>query len=228
MFLTATAQAIQDNSTNISGMSDDLKGAIITAMVTGIISIIGFIVTNMSMRKSFKNELAMQRDSTALEKMASIPYEALNFYDIIMRLNQVNKEYEKHCVQNPTKAQLVEKKRIEKEKLEIENVFLDKMNYLYNTIYAYGSPTAIKIVSKMQSLNYILGETASEDEKLQVLACMVLLATQVKKDVTTVVVNPRYWFEMRITDYHIRHEKINISVNKMVKELELDKDFMIE
>lgn len=47
-------------------MSDDLKGAIITAIVTGIISIIGFIVTNLSMRKSFKNELIQQRDNLAL------------------------------------------------------------------------------------------------------------------------------------------------------------------
>ena len=57
-----------------SGMSDDLKGAIITALVTGIISIIGFIVTNASMKKNFKNELKRQRDSVALEKMSTMPY----------------------------------------------------------------------------------------------------------------------------------------------------------
>lgn len=51
-------------STNSHMMSDDLKGAIITAVVTGFISIIGFIVTNLSMRKNFKNELIKQRDST--------------------------------------------------------------------------------------------------------------------------------------------------------------------
>ena len=33
--------------------SDDLKGAIITAVVTGIVSIIGFIVTNASIKKKF-------------------------------------------------------------------------------------------------------------------------------------------------------------------------------
>lgn len=38
-------------------MSDELKGAIITAIVTGIISIIGFVVTYNSMKKNFKNEL---------------------------------------------------------------------------------------------------------------------------------------------------------------------------
>lgn len=35
-------------------MSDDLMGAIITALVTGIISLIGFVVTNVSMKKNLK------------------------------------------------------------------------------------------------------------------------------------------------------------------------------
>ena len=42
----------------INNMSDDLKGAVITAIVTGTISIVGFIVTYNSMKKNFKNELA--------------------------------------------------------------------------------------------------------------------------------------------------------------------------
>lgn len=62
-------------------MSDDLKGAIITAIVTGVISIIGFIVTNMSMRRNFKNELIQQRDSLALEKMATMPFKVLDMMD---------------------------------------------------------------------------------------------------------------------------------------------------
>ena len=32
-------------------MSDDLKGAIVTTLVTEMISIVGFIVTNVSMKK---------------------------------------------------------------------------------------------------------------------------------------------------------------------------------
>lgn len=44
MCLLSTAINLTNES---SGMSDDLKGAIITALVTGIISIIGFIVTNV-------------------------------------------------------------------------------------------------------------------------------------------------------------------------------------
>lgn len=47
-------------------MSDELKGAIITAIVTGIISIIGFVVIYNSMKKNFKNELEKEKTSTSL------------------------------------------------------------------------------------------------------------------------------------------------------------------
>lgn len=55
-------------------MSDELKGAIITAIVTGIISITGFVVTYNSMKKNFKNELEKEKTSVHIEKMSTIPY----------------------------------------------------------------------------------------------------------------------------------------------------------
>lgn len=51
-----------------------MKGAIITAIVTGIISIIGFVVTYNSMKKNFKNELEKEKTSVHIEKMSTIPY----------------------------------------------------------------------------------------------------------------------------------------------------------
>lgn len=212
---------------NVAVMSDDLKGVIITAIVTSIISIIGFIVTNTSMRKSFKNELMKQRDSVALEKMATIPYETLDFYDITVKFGRIDKELRKYAGNSLTRQQIIEKKKLEEEKKQIEIQLLERMNYLYNTIYAYGSPTAIKIVSKMQSTNYVLGENATEEEKMIILAYMILLASQVKKDVTAVVANPQNWLQMRITDYYIKHERIDTAINQVVDELSLDKKFKI-
>lgn len=46
--------AVVNSASEKTSMSDDLKGAIITALVTGMISIIGFIVTNTSMKKVLK------------------------------------------------------------------------------------------------------------------------------------------------------------------------------
>lgn len=72
-----------------NGMSDDLKGAIITALVTGVISIIGFIVTNISMKRNLKNELKRQRDNIALDKMSTMPYEVLVLMDEIIEPGKI-------------------------------------------------------------------------------------------------------------------------------------------
>lgn len=68
--LSAAVNLVNEKTT----MSDDLKGAIITALVTGMISIVGFIVTTTSMKKSFKNELKRQRDNVVLEKKLQEQY----------------------------------------------------------------------------------------------------------------------------------------------------------
>lgn len=62
-------------------MGDELKGAIITAIVTGIISIIGFIVTNHSMKKNFKNELLKEKTTVHIEKMSEMPLHILELME---------------------------------------------------------------------------------------------------------------------------------------------------
>ena len=176
-------------------MSDDLKGAIITAIVTGIISIIGFIVTNLSMRKNFKNELIQQRDSLALEKMATMPFRVLDLMDRM------------------TKA----KKNGWVEKNELKN-FQDIMN----EIYSYGSVEAISLVALMQKENYAANGNPDKMNYFRVMSSYVLLATQIKFDVTGTYVNPELWFRMRLTDFAENRENIKKENNKLVDELNLN------
>lgn len=176
-------------------MSDDLKGAIITAIVTGIISIIGFIVTNLSMRKNFKNELIQQRDSLALEKMATMPFRVLDLMDRM------------------TKA----KKNGWDEKNELKN-FQDIMN----EIYSYGSVEAISLVALMQKENYAANGNPDKMNYFRVMSSYVLLATQIKFDVTGTYVNPELWFRMRLTDFAENRENIKKENNKLVDELNLN------
>lgn len=176
-------------------MSDDLKGAIITAIVTGIISIIGFIVTNLSMRKNFKNELIQQRDSLALEKMATMPFRVPDLMDRM------------------TKA----KKNGWDEKNELKN-FQDIMN----EIYSYGSVEAISLVALMQKENYAANGNPDKMNYFRVMSSYVLLATQIKFDVTGTYVNPELWFRMRLTDFAENRENIKKENNKLVDELNLN------
>lgn len=185
---------------NASTMSDDLKGAIITALVTGVISIIGFIITNVSMRKSFSNELLKQRDSIALEKMATMPFEVLDLMD-----------------------RMINAKNGWNEKSELNN-----FKKMMNEIYSYGSEKAISLVALMQKENYIASGNVSKMDKFRVMSLYVLLATQIKHDVTGVYVNPDFWFKMRITDYEKHKEEIRNANNKLVKELDLSEKMKIE
>lgn len=186
-------------TTNAHGMSDDLKGAIITALVTGIISIIGFIITNISMRKNFKNELIKQRDSIALEKMSTMPYEVLDLMD-----------------------RIIKSKQSWNEKAELNN-----FKKMMNEIYSYGSEKAISLVALMQKENYAANGDISKMDKFRAMSLYVLLATQIKFDVTGTYVNPEFWFRMRITDFEKNRDEIKTANNKLVKELDLDKKLNI-
>lgn len=186
-------------SANTAGMSDELKGAIITALVTGIISIIGFIVTNISMRRSFKNELIKQRDSIALEKMATLPFEVLTLMD-----------------------RMIEAKNSRQQDSELRD-----FKKIMNEIYSYGSEKAISLVALMQKENYAANGDVNKMNKFRVMSSYVLLATQIKYDVTGTYVNPEFWFKMRITDYEKNKQEIRNANNNLVKELDLSKELKI-
>lgn len=66
-------------------MSDELVGVIITAIVTSVISIIGFIVTYNSMKRNFKQELEKEKTSVHIEKMSTVPY------DVLQLMNKITK-----------------------------------------------------------------------------------------------------------------------------------------
>lgn len=202
--MLSTAINVANGKTN---MSDDLKGAIITALVTGMISIVGFIVTNTSMKKSFKNELKQQRDNIALEKMSTMPYEVLVLMDEMIESGKIKND--------------VQKKR------NMEQNF-KHFKEIMNTIYSYGSEKAIGIVSLMQKENYAAnGNTACLD-KYRMISEYVLLATQIKYDVTEISVSPELWFQMRLTDYATNKDKFKDANNRLIDELSLRTEFKIQ
>lgn len=179
---------------NASGISDNLKGAIITALVTGIISVIGFVVTNISMRKNFANELFRQRDTIALEKMSTMPFEVLELLDRMMKA-----------------------KRNERD----QKAAFDGIEKILNVIYSYGSEKAISLVALMQKENYATKGDVSKLNRFRFMSSYVLLATQIKYDVTGVCINPELWLEMRIIDYEKNKIDFKRAINKLVDELDL-------
>ncbi|WP_238841990.1 hypothetical protein [Streptococcus mutans] len=76
-------------------MSENLISTLISVVATSIVSIVGFIITNLSLKRNFKNELEKNRDTVALEKMATIPYEVLSLFDDMMDTNSQGKVKQK-------------------------------------------------------------------------------------------------------------------------------------
>lgn len=196
---------LANNASQNAVVSDEIKGAIITALITGIISILGFIITYVSMKKSFKNELKKQRDSVALEKMSTMPFEVLVLMDEMINSNK--------CTNN-----------------QQNNNFDAAMNHfreIMNTIYSYGSEKAIRIVSTMQKENYAASGNTDNLDKYRLMSLYVLLATQIKYDVTEIAVCPQFWYEMRITDFSSNKSEFKKANNQLVKELKLNDEFKI-
>ena len=170
---------------------------LISVIVPGVISIVGYIITTISVNSSFKNELAKQKSNIHIDKMSTMPYEILRLMDKIQ-----------HNEYNEKKSQ-------------------ESISVLMNTIYSYGSKSAINLISSMQKENYQNLGTPDNAIGLRIMAFYALLATQIKYDVTGITVSPELWYQMKLTDYGSNKEQIMIENNKIVIEFNLNKDFII-
>ena len=196
---------ISISASALSTVSDEIKGALITTLITGIISIVGFIITYASMKKSFTNELKKQRDSVALEKMATMPFDVLTLLDEIINSAKTNTNGV-NCSMNTT---------------------LNYFTEIMNKIYSYGSQDAITIVATIQKENYATRENTNQFDQYRMISLFILLANQIKYDVTEIAVCPKLWFEMRMTDYTTNKAQFINANNIIVQELKLNKKFLI-
>lgn len=183
---------------NFYEMSDTIKAALISAMIPALISIIGFIATNRSVKRDFKNEILKQRNEIALNKMATMPMRILELLGTIIETGGQNEELAK------------------------------EFDGFMNEVYAYGSENAIALISKIQKDNMFFGDNVADRNLYELIAMYILLATQIKYDVTGIIVSPEKWYEMRMNDYEINREKMRLANNNVVKMFELNKQFYIK
>ena len=118
--------------------------------------------------------------------------------------------------------ELLEKMNKSQGQGDILNDFISLMN----TVYAYGSEKAILIAATMQKENYTLTNKGIYN-KYRVMSMYILLATQIKCDVTGIRVSPEFWLQMKITDYENNKSEFKKANNDIVEELNLEKSFYI-
>lgn len=75
--------------------------------------------------------------------------------------------------------------------------------------------------------NYAAMGNTEKMNKFRAMSSYVLLATQIKYDVTGTYVNPELWFRMGLTDFEKHKHNIIIENNKLVNELNLNSKMKI-
>lgn len=181
---------------------EEIIKTVISVTVPAIISIIGFIITYITLSRSYKHELSKQKNDIHIEKMSTIPYEVLTFLEEIFNFTSV-------------------------EELERSEEVLNKFKNILNTIYAYGSADAIKLASIMQRENFKNAKNSENTNQYKIMALYTLLATQIKYDVTNIAISPDLWYQMKVTDYDTGKNDIRIENNKLVNDLKLNNSFLI-
>ena len=171
--------------------------------IPAIISIAGFAITIYTLKKNFQNELVKQKVNIQLDKMAVMPYEIL---DLMQEMIDVGK----HKTSRSTQQKLKE-----------------KMDWIFSTIYAYGSSEAIHILAAMQSENYRNAAMPENADKYRIMAFYVLLTAQIRADITGEIVSPEEWFRLKITDFQTNREMIKEANNRLVKEFRLDNRYIM-
>lgn len=177
---------------------------IISICIPAIISIIGFVVTIFTLKKNFQNELAKQKANIQLEKMSVMPYEILALMQEMIDAGKQDNS------------------------IETQQKLKEKMNWIFSSIYAYGSSNAIYILSAMQSENYKNATMPEKVNKYRIMAFYVLLTVQIRADITGEIVSPEAWFKLKITDFHTNRDMIKAASNQLVKELDLDSRYIMK
>nr|WP_122012526.1 hypothetical protein [Maliibacterium massiliense] len=199
----------------------ELGQTLITAIIPAGVSIIGFVVTYFAMRKNFQRELKKEKISVTLNKMATAPEDVLTLYEHMMLPSRTDKEIKQFGLdERSSKA-----KELRRNCQQIQLNLPSEMKILFHKIFSYGTEKAISILATMQRENYLSDDQETGD-RFRMMAFYVLLAIQIKSDVTGEVICPKFWYEINLTDFHNNvdnYKGLMQANNKIVDELQLDK-----
>lgn len=179
-------------------LTSDNIVAILAACIPAVVTIVGFVVTYFLNKRNFKEEVHQAKVNATLEKISDLPYKILTLMDAMVQKGK-------------TKNQ--------------EQFNLKSFQEIMSLTFAYGSKEAIAIASSMQETNFLFNNEPNKVNKIEIIAYYILLACQVKYDLTGIKVNPEYWYRMKITDYKIMKKDLNEATNRVVEKLQLD-DFL--
>lgn len=166
------------------------------AIITVLITIVGFVITYFMTKKNFKDEIKMSKLALASEQIQSLPYDICQLMDAMIKGK------------------------------DDQNRALMEYGAILSKVLAYGSCDAVKITIKMQRMSYESANATSE-ERLPMLAAYSLLITQLKYDLTSEIISPESWFQLRMNDYSSIQDTMKKAINALVEELDLNHSFSV-
>ncbi len=107
-------------------------------------------------------------------------------------------------------------------------IIIDEYSNLFSKILSYGSRDAVSIVIQMQQLCYVNSCENDKGKMYEMLGCYALLITQIKYDLTSEIISPESWFEMKCNDYMLLKNDIKLAINNIITKLELNTSFIVK
>lgn len=168
------------------------------AIITVLITVLGFVITYLMTKKNFKDEVTKNKLAINAEIIRNLPYEVCELMDRFV----------------PKGGQ--------------KQLTVAEYSGLLAKILAYGSKNAVSIATHMQQLSYSNAENMDLQKKWELLSCYALLISQIKYDLTSEVVSPESWFKLKLNDYEKIRPEIVKKINYVVEELSLIKSFQVK
>lgn len=167
------------------------------SIITVFITVLGFVITYYMTKKNFKDEIRKDKIALAAQETQTLPYDICQLMDSMI-----------------------------KGKTKSSDELVNEYGAILSKVLAYGSRDAVKIAIKMQQLSYSLSNVPNE-ERFPILAAYALLITQLKFDLTSEVISPESWFQLRMTDYPKIQPRMKEYINSIINELSLSESFSI-
>ena len=139
--------------------------------------------------------------------------------------DQVSKKKTDISLEFLSKAPLLSLELFDNIREQKQDKMLEIFIELANTVFAYGSKDAIKILAELQQNNYKIAINSENKDLYKTMAYYIILTCQIKGDLTGIKINPEFWYKLKLNDYGfnptVKQGLIN-ATNQVVEELQLE------
>lgn len=209
MFKYIMAVTAGVNSLNMNtGISDEIMGVLFSTIITGIITIIGFVITYFSMKNNFKNELHKQNNIIKVEKLSDLSDKFLK------AIRECSNALADESLSDDDHGNL-----------KVDKNFFDQYDAAVADLILYGTDEMINVMyfaTRMES------SIASKKHRLiLIIATLMLIFTMLRREFTDAMTNPENYFMIIIGNYVGYGDLYKKYNNEIVAGLELNKEYMI-